>query len=465
MRWPSTPRARKPSTPRSATHSDTYDDKPKFSSWADKKRKRVRICQMWIKRDDSWHFAEFTKGGILKAGPSPYLTDTGESDCELFFQSAFINRENERYGYVREMISPQDEINKRRSKTLHIMNSKQIVMAQGAVNDVEKARAEAARPDGVIVVNPPVNGGIGDNFTFQSDTTMAEGNFKLLVEAQNSIDLKGPNATMLGDKAQGSSSASGKAIIASQQGGMISLGDLTDNLRHLDLRVFRAIWNRIRQFWTAEKWVRTTDDERNIKWVALNVDRGQWGMLMQQDPTAAQRVAGIVGSVAELDCDIIIDEAPDNLTPQLEQFQALVELKKLDINNELPLRAFIETVPNLKNRAKFLELMDGQQQQGPPPELIRMQMEAEAKQQSAALDAQLAQQKLAVDSELAAQKQQQDAVLQQQKAAADITVQREKAQADSLSQREKAIAEMEIKRAVADATMAQRTVSSEIATS
>ena len=344
-----------------ATHSDTYDDKPKFSSWADKKRKRVRICQMWIKRDDSWHFAEFTKGGILKAGPSPYLTDTGESDCELFFQSAFINRENERYGYVREMISPQDEINKRRSKTLHIMNSKQIVMAQGAVNDVEKARAEAARPDGVIVVNPPVNGGIGDNFTFQSDTTMAEGNFKLLVEAQNSIDLKGPNATMLGDKAQGSSSASGKAIIASQQGGMISLGDLTDNLRHLDLRVFRAIWNRIRQFWTAEKWVRTTDDERNIKWVALNVDRGQWGMLMQQDPTAAQRVAGIVGSVAELDCDIIIDEAPDNLTPQLEQFQALVELKKLDINNELPLRAFIETVPNLKNRAKFLELMDGQQ--------------------------------------------------------------------------------------------------------
>ena len=104
------------------------------SSWADKKRKRVRICQMWIKRDDRWHFAEFTKGGILKAGPSPYLTDTGESDCELFFQSAFVNRENERYGYVREMISPQDEINKRRSKTLHILNSKQIVMAQGAVD-------------------------------------------------------------------------------------------------------------------------------------------------------------------------------------------------------------------------------------------------------------------------------------------------------------------------------------------
>ena len=186
------------------------------------------------------------------------------------------------------MISPQDEINKRRSKTLHILNSKQIVMAAGAVADVEKARAEAHRADGVIVVNPPINGGIGDNFSFQSDTTMAEGNFKLLVEAQNSIDLKGPNATMLGDKTR-APPLPGKAIIASQQGGMISLGDLTDHLRHLDLRVFRAIWNRVRQYWTAEKWVRTTDDERNIKWVALNVDRGQMGKLMQHDPGGGKK--------------------------------------------------------------------------------------------------------------------------------------------------------------------------------
>ena len=124
---------------------------------------------------------------------------------------------------------------------------------------------------------------------------MAEGNFKLLVEAQNAIDLKGPNATMLGDKAQGSASASGKAIIASQQGGMISLGDLTDHLRHLDKRVFRAIWNRIRQYWTAEKWIRTTDDERNVKWVALNVDPMRLQMADAAEPgRSAQRVAGAV---------------------------------------------------------------------------------------------------------------------------------------------------------------------------
>ena len=41
----------------------------------------------------------------------------------------------------------------------------------------------------------------------------------------------------------------------------MSIGELLDHLRDLDLRVFRMMWNRIRQFWTTEKWIRVTDDE------------------------------------------------------------------------------------------------------------------------------------------------------------------------------------------------------------
>ena len=97
----------------SVTASDTYDDKPKYNLWADKKRRRVRIVEIWVKRGDDWFFAEFTKGGILKAGPSPYRTDTGESDCGLFFQSSYVDRDNNRFGLVREFIYLQDAINKR----------------------------------------------------------------------------------------------------------------------------------------------------------------------------------------------------------------------------------------------------------------------------------------------------------------------------------------------------------------
>lgn len=341
--------------------SNTYDDKPKFRVWADKARKRVRIVHIWVKRDDEWYFAEFTKGGILKAGPSPYKNDKGQSDCELFFQSAYVDRDNNRYGLVREMISLQDEINKRRSKSLHLLNTTQIITEQGAFNDPEKARREAARPDGMIVVNP----GFFDKTKIETRADLATAHFQLLQEAKNAIDLKGPNATEMGDKAGagGSNAASGRAIIASQQGGMIQIGDLMDNLRHLDKRVFAAIFNRMRQFWTGEKWVRVTDDERNVKWVGINVDPQQ---LQNTSPETQQKIGSIVGNIAELDCDIIIDEAPDNVTPQLEQWQALVELAKSGV--QIPPDLLIESAPNLKNKDKIIEKM-----QQPNPQAVEAQ--------------------------------------------------------------------------------------------
>jgi hypothetical protein len=96
----------------------------------------------------------------------------------------------------------------------------------------------------------------------------------------------------------------------------------------------------------------------------MNVDPAHVQMLMQQNPDAAQKIAGVVGNVAELDCDIIIDASPDGITPALEQFQALVELKKYDANNELPFRAIMRAAPNLKDKDKILDEMDKAQQQG-----------------------------------------------------------------------------------------------------
>lgn len=342
--------------------SDTYDDKPKVSHWADGKRKRVRICQIFIRRAGRWYFAEYTKGGILKSGPSSYVNDRGESDCELLLQSAYVDRDNNRYGLVREMVTLQDEVNKRRSKSLHLLNTSQVIYETGAVADIEAFRKEAMRPDGTMEVAPGALANRGIEFRTRDD--LATAHFSLLEEAKSAIDLKGPNATEMGDKTAGYSAASGRAILASQQGGMIQIGDLLDNLRHLDKRVFRAVWARVRQYWTAEKWVRVTDDERNVKWLGLNLDpfaMTQFRMRAQAYPQeAAAAIAGVIGSVAELDCDIVIDEAPDGLTPQIEQFQALVELKKYDAAAEIPFRAIVRAMPNLKDKQMFLKDMDEQ---------------------------------------------------------------------------------------------------------
>lgn len=136
---------------------------------------------------------------------------------------------------------------------------------------------------------------------------------------------------------------------------MVQLGDLMDNLRHLDKRVFRAIWCRIRQFWTGEKWVRVTDDEKNVKWVGINIDPMMMQQQMQQNPEMQAKIAGLVQNVAELDCDITIDEVPDSVTPALEQWQGLVELAKAGV--PIPPDVLIESAPNLKNKEKLRERM------------------------------------------------------------------------------------------------------------
>ena len=161
--------------------------------------------------------------------------------------------------------------------------------------DIETFRQEALRPDGTMEVSP---GALAKRqIEFRTRDDLATAHFQLLQEAKNAIDVKGPNAIEMGDGAAGAIPPSGRAILASQQGGMIQVGDLFDNLRHLDKRVFRCVWARVRQFWTAEKWVRVTDDERNVRWLGLNLDpyaMAQLRMRAQEFPQEAQ--ASLAGS-------------------------------------------------------------------------------------------------------------------------------------------------------------------------
>ena len=57
-----------------------------------------------------------------------------------------------------------------------------------------------------------------------------------------------------------SDKAPGQAILANQQGGSIEAQPVYDTLHEMDLQLYRKVWNRIRQFWTAEQWVRVTDE-------------------------------------------------------------------------------------------------------------------------------------------------------------------------------------------------------------
>jgi hypothetical protein len=383
-------------TVKGAEVGGTFDDKPRLTTWVQSgKRRRVRIVQMYRLGDDTgeWEFWEFTKGGILKGGPSPWLDEQGNRVHPYEWATAYCDRDNNRYGVVRDMIDPQDEANKRRSKALHHFTTRQTFGTPESMGGMsrEDMRRELARPDGHIEL--PTGSKFGDSFGIIPTNDQAAGHFELLQQVMSVFETMGPNASMQG---KGPQSQSGRAILANQQGGAVQMGTLTDTLRDMDHRTYRKIWNAIRQFWTGETWVRVTDDEKNLKWVGLNTPKmvpvlhpvtggelidPQTGQPAQQpviDPATGQPV--LQNAVAQLDIDIDIDEAPDMGTMLDEQFAMLVQLKQMDVQGEIPFKALIEAAPNLRNKDKILEAISQREQTPDPAKVAAAQTELENKQ-------------------------------------------------------------------------------------
>lgn len=354
----------------SGTDGETYEDRPfreTVFAWGDKSQRRVRIAQMYYLHEGVWHLATFTGGGEINNGPSPYVDEDGNPICPIELMSAYVDRENRRYGVVRDMIWQQDEINKRRSKSLHMLNTRQTATAKGAVS-VEKLKSELAKPDGNVEIDLDAAMGARDAgipaFQILQNNDQLAGHFQLLVEAKNEIDMLGPNASLLG-QLQGDQS--GRAIMAQQQAGLVELSPIYDALRDWTLRVYRQMWMRIRQFWTEERFIRITDDAQAPQFLSVNVIQG---IDMMGQPVVAN-------AIAQMGVDIVIDEAPDIVTLRQEEFEQLSTLAQQGI--PIPPEMLIEA-SSVRNKQRLLEMMNQQRQQA-----------MQAQQQAAAMEGQMRQ--------------------------------------------------------------------------
>lgn len=377
----------------SSASTTAWDDRPR-DMWADTKRKRIRVVQMYWRVGEAWRCGTFTRGGWLdEAADSVYLDDDGETACPLIFASAYVNRDNWRYGVVRNLIDPQDEINLRHRKAVHNISVRQVSAEEGAVRDVDKARQELAKPDGYIERAP------GMAFDVLPTQDMAAGQWQLLQEAKSMFQNMGPNAALQGKQG---GSASGRAIALSQQGGAMEIGAILDVHRHWRRRAYDAVWLRIKQYWTAEKWVRVTDDERNMRWVGLNQPVTLEQKLNEMPPEEAQGLANelmlypgdprlqevveVKNEVAKIDVDIIVEEGQDVATLQIENFETLAGLAKAGM--PIPPDVLIEA-SSLRNKDQILEKMKsgGRDPNAPPPPPTPEMIEAQAKARKAEADA------------------------------------------------------------------------------
>ena len=341
---------------------ETTDDKP---IWIDKQRDRIKICQHFYKKNGKWMMCFFS-GDVYLSEPeeSPFKDEFGQPQNPIEMDTAYIDRDLNRYGEVRSYISLQDEINHRRSRLLYAGSVTRVIMEDGAVDDETVLKQQLAKADGVIKRNK------GFEFEIMPNADIQQTQVMLLQESKQEIDEIGANAALAGK----GNSRSGRQDQIQQQAGVAELAQLYDGHRDWENRVYRQVWNRIKQYWNAEKWIRVTDDKTDLDWVGLNqpITTAQLAQAAQQgDPQAMAKVQEIMASgqnpmanevvetrnnVAEMDVDIIIADAPNHTTLKQEMFDTMMALAERYGPEHVPFAVALELsdLPNKKEAKNLL---------------------------------------------------------------------------------------------------------------
>jgi len=207
------------------------------------------------------------------------------------------------YGIVKQHMDPQKEVNKRRSKMLHLLNTNQVWYEAGAFEDEAKAKRESSRPDGWVKHKP--------QFKIERVTheQLAQSQFQLLQESKQEIDTSGINKEV-----EGSSRAnSARQEQLRQQLAQQPIRKLFVNLR--------AARKRIGYYFLDE--------------------------ILHRNPEVEIRKY-----------DLIIDEAPDTINLQSETFEILASLAREGL--PIPPEMIIEMSP--LSPAKKKEFLDRMQQ-------------------------------------------------------------------------------------------------------
>jgi hypothetical protein len=288
--------------------------------------KRLRVVEIWYKHKGGWCWALFTGSVKLDEGAGYFFNEKNEQICKFLMFSSFIDHDGDRYGFVRNLRSSQDEINQRRSKGLHELMSRRIKAEDGAFTDIEVTRREAIRPDGVVIYNK----GFEMEFDDQARIANIEGQLKFLEDAKNEIENFGPNPALIG---QGLEYKSGRAINLLQQAGVAELGPFVVVIKHWKLRLYRAIWSAVQRYWTAERWIRVTDVEGLDQFVQVN------GVGIDPE-TGFPRMVNAVG---QLDVNFTLDEGPDEINMMADAYDTLVALTAQGAN--IPPQILLELAP------------------------------------------------------------------------------------------------------------------------
>jgi hypothetical protein len=237
------------------------------------------------------------------------------------------NRTGIPYGLIRSMMSPQDEVNARKSKMMWLLSAKRVTATEDAVDDHAVAADEVARPDAYVVIkNKP-----GVVFKVEENAQLTAQQFQVMQEAKESIqtNVGVHNATLGRD----SGATSGLAINSLVEQDSITLAEINDNFnfaaRHADELFLSLIIEDLSD--TEDEYVVVEDDLGKKREIVLN-----------QKTVDENGQPVIVNDVTKVNVAVVLENSPSTPTFRNQQLNQLSEVIK-----SLPPQAQAVLIPDL----------------------------------------------------------------------------------------------------------------------
>lgn len=241
--------------------------------------------------------------------------------------------DNTPYGLIRQLRDPQEDLNKRRSKALFILQTNQTIADDDATDDWDDFKEELDRPDGLILKKR------GSEVIINKETKLVEEHVMLMGQDAEYIErTAGVNDEMMGRQ---TNAVSGKAISQRYEMGTVVTAAMFDNYRLAFQLAGEIKLSLMEQFWSDEKEIRITGAKGLPEFVQINAP----------GPDGEK-----VNDITETQGDFAVDEQAHTATVRQAMFDAMMELTtKIPPEVTLQILDLVVDLSDIPSKDAFVE--------------------------------------------------------------------------------------------------------------
>lgn len=257
-------------------------------------------------------------------------------------------KNGEPFGPVLNAIPIQDEINKRKSKSLNMLSNRRIIAEKNAIDDPEEAQIENAKADGYIEV---ANGALaGNRVVFPDNRDIGQAQMGLLGESINAMPrvIGVPNEMM----GMPSEVRSGVGIAKKQQMGNLIQNPIVNNLRAFRFAKAKLKFQLIKEVFTGPMTFQVTDDPNAARLVEVT--------------------ASHVDAIKQRIYDVVVTDAQDYTTLREQELDMIFKLLPQAAQLGPQMMAFAISLTNLREKKALISML--QQAMQPPPQLPKLSL-------------------------------------------------------------------------------------------